>query len=357
MVKFEARRGKIVIHSLGRKYEWTIEPRYWRNPIIGLLLWLSLPLALYTVATVLFNYQPIAILSTLIFANLLIMMAVPFNLQTIGTGRLSFGPHFFLAVGGYTAALLSRDYGLSPALTLPAAFAFGALVALALSPITIISRGVYYVLITMLLPFILFEITYWRSDIFGAETGIPNVGLLFPTTGDITLDVLIFVYVSLAIALVFLFFVDRTLRSRYGFMMAVINEDEDVALSYGINVRQIKVITFTLTSGAMAICGWFLAHYQGSFTGAAWLIPSFLIMVLLTATLGGKGAIYGVVISAYFVATMREITRVTFGELSVVVLFLILLVLLYFLREGFWGLYRKRRYREYEPTIRVRRKV
>lgn len=357
MLKLEPRRGRIIIHAFGRKYELTIEPRYWRNPMIGLAMWLSLPLLIYSVSTLVFNYQPIALMSTLIFANLLIMMAVPFNLQTIGTGRLSFGPHFFLAIGGYTAALLSRDFGLSPALTLPAAFIVGAIIALALSPITIISRGVYYVLITLLLPFILGEITYWRSDIFGAETGIPNVGLLFPTTGDITLDVMIFVYVSLAIALVFIFFVDRTLRSRYGFMMGVINEDEDVALSYGINVRQIKIITFTLTSGAMAVSGWFLAHYQGSFSGPVWLMPSFLIMVLLTATLAGKGAIYGVVVSAYFVATLREVTRITFGELSVVVLFLILLILLYFLREGFWGLYRKRRYREYEPTIKVRKKV
>ncbi|MCS7143993.1 MAG: branched-chain amino acid ABC transporter permease [Archaeoglobaceae archaeon] len=357
MVKIEARRGRIVIHAFGRKYEWTVEPRYWRNPIIGLTIWLSAPIVLYITATTIFNYQPVALMSTLIFANLLIMMAVPFNLQVIGTGRLSFGPHFFLAVGGYTAALLSRDYGLSPALTLPAAFGIGALIALAISPITIISRGVYYVLITLLLPFILGEITYWRSDIFGAETGIPNVGLLFPSTGNVTLDVVIFVYVSLAIALIFLFFVDRTLRSRYGFMMGVINEDEDVALSYGINVRQIKILTFTFTSGAMAICGWFLAHYQGSFSGPVWLMPSFLIMVLLTATLGGKGAIYGVVISAYIVATLREVTRVTFGELSVVVLFLILLLLLYFLREGFWGLYRKRRYREYEPSIKVRKKT
>ena len=61
------------------------------------------------------------------------------------------------------------------------------------------------------------------------------------------------------------------------------------------------------------------------------------------------------VISAYFIATLREVTRTQFGELSVVVLFIILLVLLYVLPEGFWGLYRKRRYREYVPSIRIRR--
>jgi len=170
---------------------------------------------------------------------------------------------------------------------------------------------------------------------------------------------MIYYYISLTIVLFFLFFTDRVMRSRYGFMMGVINEDEDVALSYGLDVTKIKIITFTMTNGAIAIAGWFLAHYQGSFTGPVWLQPTFLILILililLTTTLGGKGAIYGVIVSAYVIATLREITRTQFGELSIVVLFVILLVLLYVLPEGFWGLYRKRRYREYEPSIRIRR--
>lgn len=353
MVRLEARRGRLIIHIRNRKYEWIIETRYWRNPLIGLCIWLFVPLAVLGFAQIT-PISALSMLSTLIFANIICMIAIPLTLQIIGTGRVNFGPHFFAAVGGYTSALLSKNFGLSPILTLPASFAFGALIALALSPITIISRGLYFVLITLLLPFIMLELAYWQSEIFGAETGIPGVPALF-TTGNIYQDVMLYFYLSLAIVLIFLFISDRILRSRYGFLMGVINEDEEVAETYGINTAKIKIPTFALTSGAMAVAGWFIAHYYGSFTGPAWLHPSFLIIILLTTTLGGKGAIYGVVISAYVIAVLREVTRVVFGELSIVVLFLILLLLLYFLPEGFWGLYRKKRYREYFPSIKIRR--
>lgn len=354
-IKLEPRRGRLVIHTFGRKYDWIIEPRYWRNPVIGLLIWLSLPLIVNLSASFM-NLKPVALISTLIFANILIIVSIPLVLQIIGTGRVNFGPHFFVALGGYTAALLSKNFGISPILTLPVSFIVGLLIGFALSPITIISRGVYFVLITLLLPFILAELAYWRSDIFGAETGIPGVEVMIHT-GNFMNDLIIYFYVSFLIGFLYLLIVDRVLRSRYGFLMGVINEDEDVAAAYGIEVNKIKVVVFTFTSGAMAVAGWFLAHYQGSFTGPAWLTPSFLILVLLTTTLGGKGAIYGVVISGYVIAMLREVTRTTFGELSTVALFLILLILLYLLREGFWGLYRKRRYREYEPSIRIRRKT
>lgn len=353
MVRFEPRRGRLIIHAFSRKFEWTIEPRYWRNPIIGLIIWLALPLLFLAISQFL-QISILRLISTLIFANVICMIAIPLTVQIIGTGRVNFGPHFFAAIGGYTSALLSKNFGLSPIATLPASFAIGALIALFLSPITIISRGLYFVLITLLLPFILLEIAYWQSEIFGAETGIPGVPMLLDT-GNIFLDSLSYYYLSFVIVLVFLFFGDRILRSRYGFLMGVINEDEEVAESYGINTAKMKIPTFAITSGAMAIAGWFIAHYYGSFTGPAWLQPSFLIIILLTTTLGGKGAIYGVVLSAYIIASLREATRVVFGELSIVVLFIILLLLLYFLPEGFWGLYRKRRYREYFPSIKIRR--
>ncbi len=353
MVRLEPRRGRLIIHAFNRKFEWVIEPRYWRNPIIGVILWLAIPLIIIGISQI-FPISVLSLISTLIFANILCMITIPLTVQVIGTGRVNFGPHFFAAIGGYTSALLSKNFGLSPIATLPASFAFGALIALFLSPITIISRGLYFVLITLLLPFILLEIAYWQSEIFGAETGIPGVPILLDT-GNVFFDSVAYFYLSFVIVLLFLFFADRVLRSRYGFLMGVINEDEEVAESYGINTAKIKIPTFTLTSGAMAIAGWFIAHYYGSFTGPAWLQPSFLILILLTTTLGGKGAIYGVVLSAYVIASLREITRVTFGELSIVVLFIILLLLLYFLPEGFWGLYRKKRYREYFPSIKIRR--
>jgi len=356
VIKIEPRRGRLIIYLMDRwRLEWTVEPRYWRNPLIAAILWICLPLLIPFMPRGL-PIGPTTLLTSLFMANVVAISAIAHSFQTIGTGRLSFGPHFFVVVGGYVAALLNKNYGLSPILTLLAAFAITALVGLAFSPLTIISRGIYFTLITIILPLILYELVFWRVDIFGAETGIPGISRLV-STGDVMNDYLICFYVSLAIALVLLLIVDKVLRSRWGFMLGVINEDEDVAASFGIETKKIKVIVFTLTSGVMGISGWLIAHYYGSFAGTMWLEPWLLIFILLSSVLGGKAAIYGAALGSYFVVLTRDLLRPFVGGVALLMLYAVLLATLYLLPEGLWGLYRKTRYREYVPTIRVRKKT
>jgi len=356
VIKIEPRRGRLIIHVLNKwRLEWTVEPRYWRNPLIATILWICLPLLIPFMPRGL-PIGPTSLLSSLFMANVVAISAIAHSLQTIGTGRLNFGPHFFVVVGGYAAALLDKNFGLSPALTFLAAFAVTALVGLALSPLTIISRGIYFTLITMILPLILYELVFWRVDIFGAETGIPGISRLV-STGNVMNDYIACFYISLAIALVLLLIVDKILRSRWGFMFGVINEDEDVAASFGIETKKIKVIVFTLTCGVMGISGWLIAHYYGSFAGTMWLEPWLLIFILLSGVLGGKATIYGAALGSYFVVLARDLLRPFVGGVALLALYAVLLAALYLLPEGLWGLYRKTRYREYVPTIRVRRKT
>jgi hypothetical protein len=61
------------------------------------------------------------------------------------------------------------------------------------------------------------------------------------------------------------------------------------------------------------------------------------------------------VVGGYFVAFLETFLIRTMGPLQAVVFPVILLILLFTLPEGLFGLYRKRRYREYFPTIHVRR--
>ncbi|MCX8137319.1 branched-chain amino acid ABC transporter permease [Pyrobaculum aerophilum] len=352
-LKRKERRGRLILEiQIGksvRRFEWTIEPRYWRNPIIAFLIWASLPLILWSA-----GYY--SILSTLVFANVLSIIAVAYSLRVIGTGRLDFGPTFFVAMGGYVAALFSKWYGLSPWETFFLSFLIGMALGALLSPIVVISKGIYYTLITFILPFVLYEITYWRSDIFGAETGIPGVPPLLPIINPVMAELSYF-YFSVAIVILYTFIVDKILRSKYGLMMGVLNEDEEIANMYGINTNLIKVIIFIVTSGMISVAGWFLAHYYMSFTGVLYLSPEFLTLTLMAAVLGGKGAVYGAVIGSYFVVGLREFTRMWLGGYSTIVFYASVLMLLLVLPEGLWGLYRKRRYREYVPTIKVRRKT
>jgi branched-subunit amino acid ABC-type transport system permease component len=71
--------------------------------------------------------------------------------------------------------------------------------------------------------------------------------------------------------------------------------------------------------------------------------------------IGGRVQIYGNVVGGYFIAFLELILIQLLGDYSPVVFYIILFILLLTLPEGLFGLYRKRHYREYLPTLHVRR--
>ncbi|NLD80801.1 MAG: hypothetical protein GX642_06520, partial [Smithella sp.] len=158
MVETELKRDRIVIRLGTRKWEWTLEPRYWRNTLFWALFLVIAPVIAYFVNPGLIN--------TMISANIYAAIAMPLALMTIGTGRMNFGPQFYIGVGGYTAALLSIAYGWGPLTTLPFAILMSMLAALLFSPLVIMARGLYYVLLTLLLPLVFLEVTFIYTDIF-----------------------------------------------------------------------------------------------------------------------------------------------------------------------------------------------
>jgi branched-chain amino acid transport system permease protein len=336
-MEFEVKRERLVLRVGGNKWEWHIEPRYWRNPLIYVGILIAAPVVTY------FLYPQL--LPTIIEANLLAAIAIPLALMTIGTGRMNFGPQFYIGIGGYAAALLSihskawLGYQLSPAITLIAAVLGGLIFGFIMSPISIIAGGLYYSLLTLLFPLLFIEATLIFSGLFKGDTGLSGVGpLVF--TGSFSLNLLIYAFISLTIMLVYLFAMDKIFRSRYAIQMAAINDDEEVASSIATLV---------------AVVGWFYAHYYQSFSGQVFLPLSFMLKIFMVTMLGGRTQIYGCVIGGYFIAFLEMILIRTTGDMSPVLFPVILLILLLVLPEGLFGLYRKRHYREYMPTLRFRR--
>lgn len=330
----------------GGKWEWGIEPRYWRNPLIYVGILIVAPVVVY------FAYPPL--LPTIIEANLLAAIAIPLALMTIGTGRLNFGPQFYIGVGGYAAALLSIHFHLSPALTMIAAALGGLTFGFLMSPLSIIAGGLYYSLLTLLFPLLFLEATYIFSDLFKGDVGLSGIGPLV-SVGSFSLNLLIYAFISLTIMLVYLFIIDKIFRSRYAIQMAAINDDEEVANSIGVNVNKVKIISFTISAAMISIIGWFYAHYYEAFSGNIYLPLSFMLKIFMVSMIGGRTQIYGCIIGGYFISFLEMILIRTTGDMSPVLFPIILLALLLALPEGLFGLYRKRHYREYMPTLRFRR--
>jgi branched-chain amino acid transport system permease protein len=344
MVRIEHKRALLVFRFGEKKFEWPIETRYWRNPLLGVAFLALLPIA--------FTWQP-DIMSLIATANIYAAIAIPLGWQMTGIGRMNFGPQVFVGIGGFAAALMSVHFGWGPWATLPVAVLAGLAFGLALSPLTNIAKGLYFSLITLILPLIFLEITYYFS-LFKGETGLYGIAPLV-VVGDIKTEYMLTSYFSLALMVIFLFVVEKILDSRVGLYAAAINDDEEVANNLGLNIKKWKIICFVVTSVMITIAGWFAAHYFGTFSGVTYLQLPFMLKILLMVMIGGRGDIYGAIYGAYFVVILEKVLTV-FGLAHYILFPVILLILLFTLPEGLYGIYRRHRYREYYPTIRVRKR-
>jgi branched-chain amino acid transport system permease protein len=327
-----------------KKFEWPIETRYWRNPILGIGLLALLPIV--------FSGRPDA-LSLIATANIYACIAIPLAWQMTGIGRLNFGPQAFVGIGGFIAALASVHFGWGPWATLPFAILGGLFFGFIFSPLTNIAKGLYFSLITLIIPLIFLEITYYFS-IFKGETGLYGIAPLV-NVSSIKAEYIITGYMALIMMVIFLFVVVKVFDSRIGLYSAAINDDEEVANNLGLNIKRWKIISFVITSTMVAVAGWFAAHYFGTFSGVTYLQLPFMLKILLMVMIGGRGDVYGAVYGAYFVVILEKALTVV-GLAHYILFPLILLILLFALKEGIYGLYRMHRYREYYPTIRVRKR-
>jgi branched-chain amino acid transport system permease protein len=345
-MEFEVKREKLVLRAGTQKFEWHIEPRYWRNPFMYIAVLLVLPVLAY------FFYP--TLLPTLIDANLLAAIAIPLGWMTLGTGRMNFGPQFYIGAGGYAAALCSIHLGWPPPVTLIMALIAGLFFGLLMSPLAILSGGLYYTLLTLLFPLVFLEVTFIYTDIFKGDVGLFGIAPMV-NVGSFTLNQLIICLGSLLMMLLYMFIVDKILRSKFSTSLAAINDDEEVAAAMGVNVNKMKIISFTIPAVMIAVVGWFYAHYYGTFSGITYLPLTFMLKVLMVNMIGGRVQIYGNVVGGYFIAFLELFLISVMGDYSPVLFPVILLILLLTLPEGLFGLYRKRRYREYLPALHVRR--
>jgi branched-chain amino acid transport system permease protein len=73
--------------------------------------------------------------------------------------------------------------------------------------------------------------------------GIAGIKLLV-NLGKVKVNFLAIAYMSMVLMLFYLLVVNKILKSRYGLIMATINDDEEVAHGIGVNINKIKILAF-----------------------------------------------------------------------------------------------------------------
>jgi branched-chain amino acid transport system permease protein len=176
-------------------------------------------------------------------------------------------------------------------------------------------RGPYFVLATIAFSQVLLIVaSRWRGFTSGSE-GIPvpfRPG--FWTLG--IADKRGWVYLVLVLAAL-LYLVQLYLeRSRRGYQLAAVREDEDAALSLGVPARRLKVAAIAVSAALTAVCGTLWAQYVGFVDPFYVFSVDLSVRFCLFAILGGFGTPLGPFLGAALITILETSLRARFGGIG-----------------------------------------
>jgi branched-chain amino acid transport system permease protein len=287
------------------------------------------------------------LLDSLVFILIWGAAAGAWNIAGGYAGQISLGHSAFFGLGAYAAALCGVRWNISPWYGL----AIGAALATAAgSVIGFLSnrlRGPYFVIATIAVSqVLLIGASRWRGFTAGSE-GIPvpfRPG--FWTLG--IADKRIWVWILLVLAVLVYLAQLYLERSRRGYQLAAVREDEDAALSLGVAARRLKVAAIAVSAALTAVCGALWAQYIGFVDPLYVFSIDLSVRFSLAAIIGGLGTALGPFLGAVLVTTVETWLRAQFGGLGshLVGLYLILygtalILMVRYAPQGLVGFFRK----------------
>jgi branched-chain amino acid transport system permease protein len=265
------------------------------------------------------------------------ILAISWNLVGGYTGYLNFGHAAFFGVGAYATALFTIKAGLPFVLALPLGGVVGGILALLLGLPTLRIRGAYFAIATWAFAEAMSQIaTVWESLTGGSE------GMRMPALADNRP----FYYMMLGLLLVTLLGLYYLLRrSKYGYWLVAVREQEDVAKAMGIDVFRAKLMVFVLSGVIAALAGGIYAYWITIIT------PKEVFKVLITdnavvmSLFGGLGTFWGPVVGAAVVHLSARFLWLSYGSdvVYIVAIGVAVCLVALFIPNGLLGLLERRR--------------
>lgn len=255
------------------------------------------------------------------FAN--IALATAWALFSGPTRYISLATASFVGVGMYTLAFTQESVALPVSLALAAVvgFVFAFIVGLS----TLRLRGVYFVIFTFGLTELMRQLTGWY------EINITNKLNRFITVSVDPIAIYEMLLVLAVVAVVGGWYISRT---RLGYALRVIGEDETVARHTGVNTTMVKVLVFALAAAMMALVGSVYALRYPSIDPTVGFGNSWSFQVLIAALLGGPGRPWGPAIGAVLLVYVSDLIVSHFSQYFTIALGVCFVVIVYFIPGG-----------------------
>src|SRR5688500_11609048 len=231
------------------------------------------------------------------------MAAPSLNLGRGYRGMVRCGHAAFFGAGGYVVDILAAEGGRSAWIAWPAAVAVAALGALVIGALSLRSRGVYFIMITLAFAQMMYYIFVSLKD-YGGDDGLSlpgrSTGFGIVLRGDLA-----WYYLVLALLAGVLYLLQRLVRSRFGRVIVAIRENETRAAAIGYPVYRYKLLCFVVSGGIAGLAGALIAN-QSVYVSPSLLhwIQSGTLMIMVI--LGGVGRFWGGPLGAALLLTLEE---------------------------------------------------
>ncbi len=238
--------------------------------------------------------------------------AAAWNIAGGYAGQVSLGHSAFFGLGAYAAALAVTRWGLSPWTGILIGAGIAAFTGMVIGFLSNRLKGPYFVIATIALSQVLLIAASRLKGLTSGSEGIPvpfRPG--FWTLGIADKSVWVWIVLVLAI-LVYLVQVYLE-RSRRGFQLAAVREDEDAARSLGVPALHLKVAAIAVSAAFTAVCGALWAQYIGFVDPAYVFSVDISIKFALASMIGGVGTALGPFLGAALVTTLETTLRAQFG--------------------------------------------
>jgi branched-chain amino acid transport system permease protein len=277
-----------------------------------------------------------------LFTRVLILAigAVSLNLIMGYGGMVSFGHAAYLGIGGYAVGILAKEGIGSGFVQWPVAVAVSAFYALVVGTLSLRTRGVYFIMITLAFAQMIYYvaigldryggddgITIYRSSQFGGLIDLNNKTLFY--------------YLCFVLLLASIYLVSRLVNSRFGLVIRGARSNERRMRAIGFPTFRYKLVCFVIAGALCGLAGALLANHTNFISPALmhWTRSGDLIVMVV---LGGLGSLFGPVIGAVTFLLLEEgLSRLT--EYPDLILGPVLLLVAIYAHGGIEGMLEGRR--------------
>jgi len=266
---------------------------------------------------------------------ILAMAAVSLNLILGYGGMMSFGHAAYLGIGGYAVGILAFEGVNSGFLQWPVAIAVSALFALVIGALSLRTRGVYFIMITLAFAQMAYYVVAGLAR-YGGDDGLTlQKRSRFFAPIDLTNKVQ-FYYICVALLFAAVYLVWRIVNSRFGLVIQGARSNETRMRAIGFPVYRYKLTCFVIAGTLCGLAGALLANHTDFVSPAMmyWTRSGDLIIMVV---LGGMGSVVGPLFGAVALLVLEEaLSGIT--EYWQIILGPLLLLVVLFARGGIDGL-------------------